>query len=126
MLLIALVLLPTLLTTFFTNLHFNGGGGVCLSSNYSGEQPPHLQARRRRGELKIPWPYDHHEDASPPSMGVVAHVSELSSEHEVVRLRLPVRVGLADDKTRGDFITALHSFYLKTKDEYPVRMTPAC
>ena len=70
----------------------------------------------------MPWPYDHHEDASPPPKGVVEHVSELSAAHEVVRLRLPVRVGLADDQTRGDFMTALHTFYLKTKNEYPVRI----
>lgn len=71
------------------------------------------------------WPYDPHEDASPPGKDVVEPVSELSAGHELVRLRLPVRVGLADDQTRDDFMTALHTFYLKTKDEYPVRM-PIC
>eukprot|EP00903_Cladosiphon_okamuranus_P017953 g16518.t1 len=79
----------------------------------------HFKARRRRGEMKMQWPFDHHIDASPPSEGLVEHVSELSAVQEVVRLRLPVRVGLADDQTRGDFMTALHTFYLKTKDEYP-------
>ncbi len=46
---------------------------------------------------------------------IVPHVSQLSSINEVVRLRLPVRVALADNQTRGDFMTKLHSFYLETR-----------
>lgn len=39
----------------------------------------------------------------------------LSSMYKVVRFRLPVRVSLADDRTRGDFMTKLHNFYLETR-----------
>lgn len=44
------------------------------------------------------------------------HVAQLSSTFDVVRLRLPVQATLADDRTKGDFITALHNFYLRWPD----------
>lgn len=90
---------------------------------------PNKQATRRRSsEPEVQkWPFDHHEDASPPPSvrDVVADVSDLSSMYEIVRLRMPVRVGLADDQTRGDFMASLHDFRLKTKGRFSVSNTVA-
>lgn len=90
---------------------------------------PNKQATTRRDDKKEvhKWPFDHHEDASPrPSLrDVVADVFELSSAYEMVRLRLSVRVDLADDQTKGDFMASLHDFHLKTKGRLSVRNAEA-
>lgn len=58
------------------------------------------------------WLYHHHEDVFPPVESLMLHISHLSSKYQVVRLRLPVSVTLADERTKGDFITALHSLHV--------------
>lgn len=78
----------------------------------------HVHAKR--------WHYDHHDDASPPpslSEDIVSHMSQLISTDEVVPLSLPVKVALADDQTRGDFMMELHSFYLEMRARMPATAT---
>ncbi|CAN0213881.1 unnamed protein product [Scytosiphon promiscuus] len=71
------------------------------------------------------WMYDEHQDVSLPVQDVMSHIAQLVSRFEVVRLRLPVRATLADERTKGDFITALHKLLIEVAKPQPRRGSAA-